>query len=214
MHDIALHGVEINQVTIPEGYLKDSKGRLVPLETVDEWQLEQDAMVRNLHRLAIAQQQSLQEFKRYAYAECYAFLDLLAEKYGRSRGGAKGNVTFTSYDGQLQVKICMKSNIQFGPELQIAKGIIDECFHRWSEGADPNLRAVINDAFEVDKEGNLNTGRILSLRRLKIDDSEWLRAMTAIADAILITGSKSYINFLGRNAEGKLISIPLDLAAL
>lgn len=214
MTNTHLHGVEMTQAIIPEGYLKDSKGRLVPIEAVDEWLLEQDAMVKNLHQLALTHQQALREFKCYAYAECYAFLDLLAEKYGRSRGGAKGNVTFTSYDGQLQVKICMKSNIQFGPELQIAKGIIDECFHRWSEGADPNLRAVINDAFEVDKEGNLNTGRILSLRRLKIDDEQWVSAMTAIADAILVTGSKSYINFLARNDEGKLVNVPLDLASL
>ncbi|ODR86722.1 DUF3164 family protein [Shewanella xiamenensis] len=209
-----LHGVEVTQDTVPEGYMLDSKGRLVPIETIDDWHLEQDAMVKNLHQLALAQQHALREFKRFAYAECYAFLDLLAEKYGRNRGGAKGNVSFTSYDGQLQVKICIKSNIQFGPELQIAKGIIDECFHRWSEGADPNLRAVINDAFEVDKEGNLNTGRILSLRRLKIDDEQWLRAMTAIADAILVTGSKSYINFLARNDEGKLVNVSLDLASL
>ncbi|MBO2656186.1 DUF3164 family protein [Shewanella algae] len=131
-----------------------------------------------------------------------------------NKGGAKGNVTFSSYDGLLKVSISIKSSIEFGPELQIAKEMIDECIFRWSEKADPNLKVIVTGAFEVDKKGNLNTGRILALRKHKIEDPQWLDAMTAIADSIIETGSKSYIHFRQRNGEGKLVNIPLDLAAL
>ena len=36
-------------------------------------------------------------------------------------------------------------------------------------------------------------GQVLALRRLNIEDKRWQRAMTAISDAIQITGSRSYL---------------------
>ncbi len=71
----------------------------------------------------------------------------MAEKYGRTRGGAKGNVTFSSFDGAQQITIRVQETLTFGPELQIAKDLIDECVTEWSEGANANLRAIISDAF-------------------------------------------------------------------
>ncbi|HAT2590586.1 TPA: DUF3164 family protein, partial [Citrobacter freundii] len=98
--------------------------------------------------------------------------------------------------------------------LQIAKDLIDECVTEWSEGANDNLRAIIADAFQVDKEGQLNTGRILSLRRVKIQDERWSRAMEAISESLQVAMSKTYINFREKDKHGKLINIPLDIAAI
>ena len=138
----------------------------------------------------------------------------LAEKYGRTRGGAKGNVTFSTFDGAQQITIRVQETLTFGPELQIAKDLIDECVTEWSEGANANLRAIISDAFQVDKEGQLNTGRILSLRRVKIQDERWNRAMEAISESLQVAMSKAYINFREKDKHGKLINIPLDIAAI
>ncbi|WP_219079408.1 DUF3164 family protein [Vibrio parahaemolyticus] len=53
------------------------------------------------------QQAQLRAFKELAFGECAAFLELLGEKYSVERGGRKGNVTFTSYDGRRQVIVAM-----------------------------------------------------------------------------------------------------------
>ncbi|MNR12659.1 hypothetical protein D3C85_1290270 [compost metagenome] len=74
--------------------------------------------------------------------------------------------------------------------------------------------AIIQDAFEVDREGKVNTGRILSLRKLNIDDERWPTAMQAIADSIIVSGTKAYVRFLVKDEDGGMSSIPLDLAAL
>ncbi|EGU31989.1 DUF3164 family protein, partial [Vibrio scophthalmi] len=145
---------------------------------------------------------------------CHAFLDLLAEKYNRKTGGEKGNVTFSSYDGSTQVQISVQNSQVFGPELQIAKALIDECINDWSEGANDKLKVIIVDAFDVDKEGNLNTGRILSLRRIAITDARWQEAMKAIGDSILISSTKPYLRFKERDEQGKMNNITLDIAAL
>lgn len=195
-------------------YMKDRKGRLVPVNQIDEHDIEMDAFVRNQVRKAKELQTVLRQFKQNAFDDCYAFMDLLAEKYERKIGGQKGNVTFSTFDGSMQVRIAVQDTLTFGPELQIAKQIIDECLNDWAKDANQNLRTLITDAFEVDKEGELNTGRILSLRRIKINDERWKQAMDAISESLRIAVSKTYINFREKDSNGKYNNIPLDLAGV
>ncbi|MCG9624612.1 DUF3164 family protein [Vibrio mediterranei] len=204
----------MTDIAVPEGYLRDRKQRLIPLEQVPAHDLEMNDFVLATVAKAYEMQEQLREFKAAAFGDCHAFLDLLAEKHERKLGGEKGNVTFSSYDGTKQVQISVQDSIVFGPELQVAKDIIDECLHEWSEGANANLKAIVTDAFEIDKEGNLNTGRILSLRRISIDDERWQQAMKAIADSILVASTKPYIRFKERGDAKKMVNISLDIAAL
>jgi hypothetical protein len=69
--------------------------------------------------------------------------------------------------------------------------------------------------FEVDRDGKLNTGRILSLRRYDIQDERWQAAMKAINEAAISIGTASYINLyerIGNTDEWTLIS--LDFAGV
>ena len=36
----------------------------------------------------------------------------------------------------------MQGQVVFGPELQIAKGLVDECLNEWAEGARDEIRAI------------------------------------------------------------------------
>ncbi|MFB5077168.1 DUF3164 family protein [Raoultella sp. C349492] len=199
---------------IPDGYMADRKGRLVPIEQVSPFDQEMDAFVRAQVKEAELESARIKAFKNQSFDDCYAWLDLVAEKYDRQRGGLKGNVTFSTFDGSQQIRIAVQDSLTFGPELQVAKDIIDECLSEWSEGANKNLKAIVNDAFAVDQEGKLNTGRILSLRRIKIDDPRWLQAMDCISESLQVAVSKTYIRFLKKDAEGKMTSIPIDIAAV
>ena len=105
--------------------------------------------------------------------------------------------------------------IQFGPELQIAKALIDECLVDWSSGINDNLKLIIDRAFQVNKEGKLNTGEILSLRRLNIKDEKWLRAMEAINNSIRVTLTRAYVRFYERkNIDAQWVAITLDIASV
>ncbi|WP_233619868.1 DUF3164 family protein [Yersinia pseudotuberculosis] len=203
-----------NKKVLPEGYMLDRKSRLVPISQVSDFDLEMDAFVRAQVAEALEENARIKAFKAKSFNECYAWLDLVAEKYGKTRGGAKGNVTFPSYDGSEQICIAVQDSLTFGPELQIAKELIDECISEWSVDANENLRAIILDAFAVDKEGQLSTSRILSLRRIKIDDPRWHQAMEAISESLQVAVSKTYINFRRKNSEGKLVNIPINIAAV
>lgn len=203
------------QQHIPEGYMEDAKGRLVPVTTIDEIDLTRNDLVSELATKAKALQEQMRDFKLAVMGDIGAFVDLAAERYEVSIGGKKGNVTLISYDGRLKIQRAIQESISFDERLQAAKALIDDCIHRWSEGSASELKVLVDDAFQVDKEGQINTGRVLSLRRHKIDDENWLKAMDAIADSIQITGSKTYVRFYERVGESdRWEAIPLDLAAV
>jgi hypothetical protein len=104
--------------------------------------------------------------------------------------------------------------LQFNEKLQVAKALIDNCIKRWSDGSRPEIKTLVDDAFYVDKTGNINKDRVLGLRRLKIEDMEWQEAMQAIGDSIQVVSSKTYIRFYQRSESGAYNQIPLDVAAL
>ncbi|MDX5595298.1 DUF3164 family protein [Pseudovibrio sp. SPO723] len=207
--------LETNAMAIPEGYWKNPKGAYVPLDTIKLEHQEEDALVRQIVGTARHLNRSLAKFKSDAPGDVQAFRDLIAEKYGAKRGGKKGNMTLLTYDGTLAVQVAISEHISFGPELEAAKSLIDQCISKWSEGANQNLQVLVDDAFQVDKEGKISTSRVLALRRSNIEDENWQRAMDAISDAVRVTGSKTYLRIYERDPmTGTQTPISLDLAAV
>ena len=201
-------------MSVPEGYLQDAAGRLVPLANVKAEHLVEDELVRRLDALARTQSEALSALKATAFAEVDTLLAMLAEKYGAAPGGKGGNVTLASYDGSLRIQSVIGHNLDFGPELQSAKALIDGCLDRWTQGGNPNIRAIVSDAFDIGQEGRLRVDRILGLRRLSIDDKDWLRAMEAISNAVRVTQSKRYVRFYRRDTPASAYKqVALDLAS-
>jgi hypothetical protein len=196
---------------IPEGYLEDSQGRLVPEAKVKPLDKLRTELVDKLVAGAAQQAADLTAFRRHAYGEITDFIHLSASEYGREWGGVKGNLTLTSFDGQRRVDLVVAENLTFDERLQTAKELIDECVRDWSHDSRPELQLLVNDAFQVDKKGNVNTKRILSLRKFDIDDPRWLKAMEAISDSLTVAGTRSYLRFYERGQDGGWRQLPLDI---
>ncbi|MFW1857887.1 DUF3164 family protein [Acinetobacter defluvii] len=203
----------MNAVTqIPEGFKQDSKGRLVPESTIKPIDFERDALVIRLIKNVKEVQQQLKQFKALAFGDIAAFVDLSLEQYDVHLGGNKGNITLYSFDGQYKIVRQIQDSLRFDERLQAAKVLIDECIQSWSADSNDHLKVLILDAFQVDKEGKISTGRVLGLRRHDIKDEKWLQAMDAIAESINIVDSKSYVRFYERDKDGKYQAISLDFA--
>lgn len=197
-----------------EGFMENAQGHQVPLAQVKEIdKLRHDLVMEKVAKFKIART-LLADLKAEIMADVGAFIALSAEKYEVKIGGNKGNVTLLSYDGKYKLVRQMAEDITFGEQLQAAKALIDECLRDWTQGARSELRALVDQAFQVDKEGNLSTTRILGLRRLEISDGRWLRAMQAIGDSIQVTGTKPYVRVYERGENGAYAAVPLDIAAL
>jgi hypothetical protein len=203
----------MNTQPIPDGFLKDAQNRLVPINTIEPIDLERNDLVIGLVEKAKKIKKLLTEFKLESFGDIAALQELSAEKYGVKMGGKKGNISLPSFDGRYKIQRSIADNISFDERLQVAKELIDQCIHRWSDGVDSKVRALVEHAFQVDKEGKINTGRVLTLRRIKSDDDQWQQAMEAIADSIQISGSTTYLRLYERLGEtDQFESISLDLA--
>lgn len=200
---------------IPAGYVQDARGRLVPESLVAPIDQLRDQTITSLIDEAKSLQSAMADFKARAFGDIAAFIEASNELYGVKVGGAKGNISLITFNGQYKIVRQIAEHLQFDERLQAAKELIDECLREWTEGSNDKVKVLINEAFQVDKEGNVNTGRILALRRLAIDDPKWTKAMRAIVDSIRVTGSKPYIRLYERVEDTEEYrAISLDLAVI
>ncbi len=198
---------------IPEGYMEDTQGRLVPVESIKEVDIARNDLVLELMDKAKGLSSTIGEFKSTSMDDIQAFVELSAEKYGARLGGNRGNVTLHSFDGRFKLVRSIDEFIRFDERLHAAKALLDDCLKRWSDGSSAELRTIVNDAFQVDKAGRINTRRILTLRRIKIEDETWQQAMQAISDSIQVVNSKAYIRFYERLPDGSYQQLNLSIAA-
>lgn len=200
---------------IPEGFMRDSQGRLVPVDLVKEIDRTRDELVREIVSKALEVSDQVAKFKAAAMADIEAFIELSGERYGVKIGGKKGNITLMSYDGRYRIQRAISEYIVFDERLQVAKQLIDECIVEWSEGSRNEIRALVGHAFKTDAEGKVSTARILGLKRLDIHGEKWEQAMRAISDSMQIAGTKSYVRIYERVGNtDQYRQIPLDAAAV
>ena len=203
------------ETTIPPGYWKNAAGNLIPESKVKDIDKLRHQVVTDLCQMAKQRRDGLAEFKLKAMQEVAALVSTSMEQYGVKSGGEKGNVTLTSFDGKYKLVRQMQDRIVFGEQLMAAKALIDECVHEWSQGANDNIKALVNHAFQTDKEGKINTGRVLGLRNLAIADEAWQQAMQAIADSMQTASTTPYVRFYERDeGTGEYRAISLDVAAV
>lgn len=202
--------------TVPDGYLLDAQGRLVPLDLVKPIDLARHELTMEIVERAKALHTQLREFKLWSLEVVAAFVELSAMEYGVHIGGEKGNVTLTTFDGRFQVKRATQESVAFDERLQVAMSLCYECGQDWTEGAkgEGNLRAALDHAFKTDAEGRISVARVLALRRWSIKDEKWHKAMEIISDSLLVVGSKAYLRVYERIGIAEQFKpIPLDVAA-
>ncbi len=201
---------------------KDTKGRWidpagshVPPKYIDPVDKKRDQLVEKEIRQAMLMQERLAKFKAAVMKDITKYLDWLSARCGEESLSPGGNYQLTNFSGTSRLQIKINKVIEFDERLQLAKQKIDDCLERWSEGANDNLKAVVFDAFKVDRKGNVDTKRILGLRKLLIKDKTWKAAMELITEAVTVTGTRSYLIFqVKKSRESEWETIRLDLAGV
>lgn len=193
----------------------DSNGHLVPEASIKTQHLLEDQMVRKVLQFAVELSAQVRRFREHTLADIAAFDADLEAKYGLVKRGrkGKGNVVYTTFDGLMKVEVKTADDIVFGPELQVAKGLIDQCLVEWSADSRPEIQSIIANAFDTDKQGKINRSAIYMLLRYESEDPRWQRAMEAIRDSMRVIGRREYVRFAirdGHDAEWR--SVTIDIA--
>lgn len=196
---------------------QDKSGNFVHQDMVRVDKQIEDELVESLVAGAVALQNTMKAFKIQAFAECYAFVDLLRKEYDMERITSKvGAVTLKSFNGTMEVQIQVAKLISFDQKLALAKEKIDEYLTHKTENLDAEIQTLITRAFDV-KNGKVNAKEIIGLKSYNITHPKWVEAMKMIDDATEIAGTKSYIRFKQRDGlklDGAMETIVLDLAGL
>jgi hypothetical protein len=206
------HSMSIDVAGTP--YLRDAKGALVPIAAIKPADLLMDELVRLVMGEAVELSSAIAAFKVRTFERVGALQALLAQQYGAKIGGAKGNVSLTTFDGCARVLVQVSDQIEFGPEMQAAKALIDECLSEWAATGGVELRALVNRVFQVDQQGKINRAEVFMLLRVEIEDERWQRAMDAIRESIRVIGSRTYVRFQQRAAgDASWHGVPIDIAS-
>lgn len=196
-------------------HMRTSRGDLRARSLFKPADLLKDEQVRKIMGFAVALSEQIARFKAHTFADVGAVMGLLAQDYGVELGGPKGNVTLSTVDGLMRVSVKVHDHFDFGPELQIAKALLDKCLTAWSEGAHPALQTLVQRAFSVDKVGQINRRDLFMLLEIDLpEDPDFCAAQKAIRDAVHVVGSRSYILIERReHIEARFDRVTLDLAA-
>ncbi|MDK4539900.1 DUF3164 family protein, partial [Kingella kingae] len=191
-------------------YRQDARGNLIPIENIKEIDLDRDELVKEIFAAIETPMRELEQARRNGIEDVRAFVELAAEKYG-AKPSKKGNVTLHSFDGSLRVTVAMSDVLTFDERLTAAKTLIDECLDEWTQDSRQELKTIVQQAFDVNKEGNISTAKVLGLRRLNIEHEKWQRAMTAIDDSIHTQTTREYIRIHRRDENGAYVLVSPEL---
>jgi len=197
-------------------FMTNEKGHNVPIHLVKETDLIVDDAVKLIHNHTVALMSQIARFRSHTDDDLGALLSLLEEEYGVHFRGrkkdAKGNVSFKSYDGLTKVEVRIQDYTEYGPELQVAKTLIDEYIEEVSEDAPDAVKVLLTHAFETDKPGKVRRDALYGMQRLNVEHPLWVKAMQAIKDAIRITNSRAMIVVSSRASTAENFkALPINL---
>lgn len=198
---------------IPAGYIADSRGRLVPLETLPEQDKLRDELVRELVAESLELEAQIAAARQSMERRINEYLEWLKTEKKVRRENWKGNVQLDSYDGSMRVERRVSDVITFSETLQMVKTLVDEWLKEHMEGANEALRTVVTRAFNVDVKGRVNKGQILKLLRMEIKDAKWRKAMDLLKDAIQVQATRQSTTFYTRDEKGAMRQIVLAFAS-
>lgn len=190
----------------------DPKGNAIPMKYVDIIDKMTDRMVMKVFKQALKASEELKKLHSMALAGSEELMNATSKKYNVTIRTAKGNKRFTDFSNTIRLDITIGDFIDFDERLNTAKALIDKCIEKWSEDADDKIKLLINNAFKVDKKGNLDKHAIMGLRNLAIKDTEWKKAMELITDSIRVIDRKAYLKFSSKDDNGNWHGIPLDIS--
>lgn len=189
---------------VPEGYVQNAKGWMMPAASVKEKDKVEDGFVDQYHRYAAAVGAACGHLRLSAFSESDALVEMIVKDAGGDGSTERRKVTLQNLRATRRIVIDRRDTVAFGPEVQAAKEKVWGCVRKWGEGANQNIVALATMAFEPNGNGDLSVSKVAVLWRLDCQEPEWQDAMAALKDALRPTGTATYLRFHERkDPDGK-----------
>lgn len=202
------------KAAIPAGWRKNAVGHLVHESEIKEQDKYRDQVVTDLVTAGKALHEAIKAYKQTSLADVADLISISAEKYGLNLGGKKGNVSITSFDGELMIQRVYADRITYTEEMEVAKAKVFECVKNWGETSNKHIVTMATRAYQTNKKGEISISRIIEMLSYEIDDPDWLKAMDVVRESLRVCGSAVYIRIYERDENGKYQNLPLNISAV
>ena len=192
-------------------YWIDGQGLKVPLKHVSIEAQKRDKFVEEMTDSAQRLQTLIIAYKADMQKRLAEYLEEVAENYGEDWAG---NAKIRNFSQDKQVELKQALRLTFDETLSVAKAKVDKCIARWAKGSSSEIVALVNQAFAVDRKGQVDVKAMLKLTDLAIEDPTWVEAMEIVKKSITVESTKQYMNFHLKDSDGKFTPIVLQFSAL
>jgi hypothetical protein len=204
-----------DNVALPSDLVRRPDGSYVSLSSLEPRDQLAHELVMRLFSQAETESDRLRSLKQASLIEMRAFRDMMFGDYGLTVTGSRGGFSIKSVDGTKKVEMAVNQSISFGPELSVARELLNQFLTHELEGSSEVIEEIVTSAFRVNDEGKVNVSSVLALRKHRRKFSHyplWAEAMDVIEKAILRDPS-TYIRFYRVDPETKAETmVPLDIA--
>lgn len=198
---------------IKNGNWINKDGQEIPSKYVSQKDKLDDKTVEQIVKIAKKLNQQLAEGKTK--------INTLLENYIKSSNELrkvnvewKGNFTIMNFDKSLKVEKRIAEYIEFNNELQIAKGLIEQCINKWTDNALEQVKLIINDIFNIGKKKLIPRNNLIKLKKYKFPEPEWKQAMQIISEALEVSERRPYVNVYEKMSEKAYKQILLNFSAV
>jgi hypothetical protein len=185
----------------------DSQGNQIPSKYVSPYDKAKDAAARAIEAdwrkaeaaLAKLWQKTVQRVEAVRAA---------AAKRERIKLGEKGNFSFFSFDGRIQIRHDAARDTVFDEKLSLAKELLVKAVDELAGEASGDLKTLVETAFKPrGKTGELDRARIHDICRMPIRNANWCKAVELIKAAEVERGKREY---LAVAVDGKRIVLDIQ----
>lgn len=194
-------------------YYKKANGTLVPEDQVKDSDRLRDQFVLEAAEKIMDIRTQMIRVKAEILDEIEAFMQTMSESYGVKLGGEKGNLSFTSFDGRVQLKYYRNDYLTFNEGIHIAKKLIDEFLEDITKDSSRSIKQIVNSAFNL-KQGRMDVKAILKLREINETDPRWVKAMQIIHESKQWNEGSRALRLYIRGKTGEMELVPMDFTSL
>ena len=197
-----MNEVNVWDLPVPEGYIRDSKGNLVHASQLSEADRMRSNLVIEKVQAAFGWAETHNACIAGVVEDVYAFCQVSAERFATTFG--EGNsVTMQSFCGRFKLMLDSDDTVAVNESVTIAKQLLDECMAEWMEGGKPQAVALLQDTFRPGRNGAVSIGRLLVLlshRHAEAfkDHAKFQQVCEAIEQSIQKTGKRRHVRFYMR----------------
>lgn len=177
-------------------YLKD--GSYFLEDNVKPADRLRDQFVMEAAEKLLSLRQEMIKLKAEITDDMESLVDLMAEKYDVKMGGEKGNLSFSSFDGNVRIERRINERIIFTETILVAKQLIDDYLEDLTKGSSTELKQIVSSAFRL-KQGQPDVKAVMKLKELNISDERWVKAMQIIDDSKQLISCSPSINLYVRS---------------